>query len=298
MEAINNSGQTVIQTYVICNGAVQGSNLTLVDSDGVTRTTIFVSGSLGCGPSVQPNGPGSLLNASGQVIGTVQGSGLITGPNATGATLFDTVAGDLQPRTVYPTGVNTAGQVAGYELPTTGGYYRAFITDPNGANMREIGAVSSTVYMQYGYAINDSGQVVGIYDTTAGQQGIFITGPNGTNARPLGAPGTTNNRPCAMNNAGQVVGQSDSGAFVTGPNGSGVTYLPSIADQCGGYNISINNAGQIAGISSVNYGHVVLLSPVTPTNSSSDGGDVPTLPQWAAILLGLLLIGSAALRRV
>jgi probable HAF family extracellular repeat protein len=60
----------------------------------------------------------------------------------------------------YATGINNAGQVAGYS-DTAAGDQHAFITGPNGVGMTDLGSLGGGYSQAFG--INDAGQVVGFF---------------------------------------------------------------------------------------------------------------------------------------
>ena len=169
----------------------------------------------------------------------------------------------------YAAGINDAGQVAGgtqkffdlgygFQL-----YDTAFITGPNGAGMREIGAA----FPSRAHAINSSGQVVGVVDAPprAPSSGTgFITGPDGRGGTALDIIYPDNNDfpstafPSGINDAGQVVGSIYNGgtgefehAFITGLNGVGtieLNFMPGTVDDPSVINpTDINNTGEVVG---------------------------------------------------
>ena len=111
----------------------------------------------------------------------------------------------------------------------------------------------------YASALNDAGQVTGSLYTTAGRR-AFITGPDGMGIREIANFPEPSNYVIrsgdAINNAGQVAGQSsmDFGFpgpfFVTGPNGTDpkpVSEEPGVVQGRGDVINDINDAGQVVG---------------------------------------------------
>ncbi len=116
--------------------------------------------------------------------------------------------------------------------------------------------ISNSVGGQYGNVVdlNDSGQVIGVFEDSDRYAHPFITGPNGVGITKLDTLGRENFAPMGINNSGQVVSmmyEADYGsphAVLTGPNGVGATDLGSL----GGHYYAwarggINDSGQLAG---------------------------------------------------
>jgi probable HAF family extracellular repeat protein len=109
----------------------------------------------------------------------------------------------------------------------------------------------------------------------------FITGPDGVGITKLDTLGGDSSFARGVNNAGQVVGNSNtpgggaSHAFITGTNGKGMTDLNSLVDLPGGViltdAVDINTVGQVIAI-----------------------GVIPEPETYAMFLAGLGLIGFMA----
>lgn len=116
--------------------------------------------------------------------------------------------------------------------------------------------IGNSVGGQYGQVVdlNDSGQVIGVFEDSDRYTHPFITGPNGVGITELETFGRDNFTPGGINNSGQVVSrmyEADYGSphtVLTGPNGVGATDLGSL----GGHYYAwarggINDSGQLAG---------------------------------------------------
>jgi probable HAF family extracellular repeat protein len=140
------------------------------------------------------------------------------------------------------TGMNASGQFSGYVTGASGFPRAVRYTSQTG--WEYVAGVSSFYSMAMG--INDSGQLVGTqHDGVAFRAFRWVPGAGSTLIAPL--PGGTMTFGSAIDNAGTVVGQSDSADGVRGFRAAGQTpvALPSIgafATACG-----INAAGQIVG---------------------------------------------------
>jgi probable HAF family extracellular repeat protein len=197
--------------------------------------------------------PAYAINDTGQVVGSARFSGgvhaYITGPDAEGIRDLGILDGTGRYRAYsVANDINAAGQVVGYSSPASGRPLRAFITGPNGADMRDLGTLGGAFANADG--INAAGQVVGHSTTATGESRAFITGPNGVGMRDLGASPSIGSAAFAVNDRGLVVGNTFASetlffkAFITGPNGVGVREL-----MPGDHNSAddINNAGQVVG---------------------------------------------------
>jgi probable HAF family extracellular repeat protein len=95
----------------------------------------------------------------------------------------------------------------------------------------------------------------------------FITGPNGTGVRGLGTLGGESAIAYGINNAGQVVGRSDTAegvqhGFITGANGEGMSDLGTLGGDFSAA-FAIDAAGQVAGASTTaeNDTHAFITGP-------------------------------------
>lgn len=223
------------------------------------------------------------INASGQVAGTFgPGAGapstFVTGPNGVGRTV-------LQDPPSYVAGINDSGQVigGGGSIGGTNDMPYAFITGPNSAGMNSVDT-PDPMMRSWVTGINAAGQVVEYVGDHA-----FITGPNGVGTTDLGSLGGNASTPHAINDVGQVVGESalagqpawSPHAFITGPNGAGMTDLNSLVDLPAGVVLTsafaINNMGQVIASGSVSI--------------------VPEPESYALMLAGLVLMGVMVRRK-
>ena len=185
----------------------------------------------------------------------------------------------LQGPPSYVAGINNSGQVIGNV--DSMGKSGAFITGPNGAGMNSVDMPDAVMFNRV-TGINASGQVVEYARDRA-----YITGPNGVGTTDLGTLGGNTSTPYALNDTGQVVGESaitgqnwTLHAFITGPNGAGMTDLNSLVDLPAGVVLTsafaINNVGQVIAHASVSV--------------------VPEPESYALMLAGLALISVMARR--
>ena len=175
---------------------------------------------------------------------------------------------------------NDAGQVVGVASLAPADHH-AFVTGPDGADMRDLGTLGGRYSVAYG--ISEAGEVVGWAQPPNGQQ-AFITGPDGA-AISLGSLGGNWSEAYGVNDAGQAVGASrltvggPRYAFVTGADGVGMSNLNSLVDLPEGQVLTdafaINNAGQVVAVAST----------------------IPEPESYALLLAGLVLTGFMARRR-
>ena len=110
----------------------------------------------------------------------------------------------------FATGINDAGQVVGY-FETASGDSHAFITGPNGEDMKDLGTLGlgGPGSSSFATGINNAGQVVGYFEVPGGTH-AFVTGPNGENMADLNSlvtlpDGVFLKEAAGINNLGQVV---------------------------------------------------------------------------------------------
>jgi probable HAF family extracellular repeat protein len=175
-----------------------------------------------------------------------------------------------------PTGINNAGQVTGYAGIYNGsginiGSAAYLYSGGQLANLGNFGTDQSGNSTSYGTGINDAGQVVGssaIYDSSGNPRNYAAFVYSGGQLMSLGNLGTSPSRfgyslGFAINNAGQVVGQSEvndssgnyRGAAAFLYSGGSMTNLGTLRTDLGGSGFSVgeylNDAGQVAGYSQV-----------------------------------------------
>lgn len=120
----------------------------------------------------------------------------------------------------------------------------SWATDINDSGIM-VGEIKNNPFTPY-YDI--SGKVIGYGYSSLPPSHPFMTGENGVGIKILDIEG----RAEAINNTGQVIGKSSTGAvFMTGPNGEGLTYLDYARDA-----YDINNLGQIVGVTKTGHGFI------------------------------------------
>ncbi len=199
-------------------------------------------------------------------------------------------------------GINNSGEVVGWSGDSIG----SCCADNLQATLWSNGTVTD-LGPGVAQAINNSGTVVGITDSGATEW----EGSSVIDLEPLIPGSNQSNGAFAINDEGQVVGQSNSedqyGSHATIWNDGVITDLNTVLSSSGRgwllqYATGINDIGQIVGVGTVAggpiYGSAFLLTPC-PTCQVVD-----TLPSsvqepstWAMMLLGLAGLGYAGYRR-
>ena len=187
-----------------------------------------------------------------------------------GSTLIPLPAGNPAWFAAFGNGINNLGQVVGEG--TNGVVEQAFIGTTAGSVAIPL-PVGQWLRAQ-GYALNDSGQVVGVvFNTTGvGQEQAFIGTAVGSTTIPLPV-GWSSSLAYGINNSGEVVGSGSGGGFVwDATNGSRDLNRLAPAGWTITDAIAINNKGQIAGYgenSGTGYQGPVILTPTAcpPTDA-------------------------------
>ncbi len=204
------------------------------------------------------------VNNFGQAVGdsyTAAGEdhAFITGPNGVGMTDLGALGkGSMGYRFSEAFGINDAGQVTGYSTVSGSDVPHAFITEPNGLGMTDLGTLEGRA-ASIAKAVNATGQVTGSSDVGSFHtpERAFITGSNGVGMTDIGALGRFEHSwGNAINASGQVVGHStftpgeriptEVHAFITGPSGENMTDLRTLGGASSAA-YGINDAGQVVG---------------------------------------------------
>ena len=191
------------------------------------------------------------INNSGQVVGDYSTSsgthGFVTGAGGQGVT--DVVYPNANDTTL--TGINASGQTVGRTSN------QAITSGPNGAGWQTLN-IPSSMLLSTGRAINANGQVLGIASDMSSEMAFttFITGPNGQGYNQVGSLAGIPLEGAALNNHGDVVGQSysDTGvfAFFADASDGTVTNLGALGDGTFSQALAINDQGTIVGASTEN----------------------------------------------
>jgi probable HAF family extracellular repeat protein len=155
------------------------------------------------------NGAPTAINNANQAVGYYR-----TSFDTFSAYLYDPVTGTVSSPLMgldngnsFAYGLNNSGQITGVFQADAQGHNHAYLFDPNAAtpltDLGDPGSVGSSI----GYAINDSGEVVGASLFPDYSLHIILWPPNGAPINP-GSLGGGSGAPYHVNNFGQVVGYS------------------------------------------------------------------------------------------
>ena len=254
---INNAGQVVGYIGTAVTQATLWNGTTTTDLGSLAGTNS--SGATG-------------INNAGQVVGVSQNSSFVHATLWNGTTATDLgTNGGIESNA---TGINDARQVAGYVQLAGSNNLQATLW--NGTTATNL--VTPSGYNSLATGINNAGQVVGYVGATTSSQDVQAVVWNGTtatnltplsrNTGPLGLNGTNGgftSAAAAINNAGQVVGESQELVCCLGDPPSltapvnratlwnGTTPID-LGTLVGGFSSSasaINNAGQVVGESQI-----------------------------------------------
>jgi len=163
----------------------------------------FVSFDIADSPNTHPTG----INDNGEIVGTCAVStgrrSFLRKPNSE-PLLFD-YPGAFS--TTNATGINNKGDIVGF-------YYDASITGRRGSPAHGFLRHADGTFKSFDYpgtwhtfahAVNDAGQVVGVYEDDAGIAHGFLRNSDGSFV-PLEHPDGTSTAPYGINNRGEVVG--------------------------------------------------------------------------------------------
>jgi probable HAF family extracellular repeat protein len=210
----------VYTAFLWSNGAMQSLNVTGT-ANGINNTGQLVGDGF--------NGNHAFLRS---IDGSMQDLGTLSGGSSSSAN-----------------GINNAGKVVGIsDVDVSGSLQQhAFLWDGGMHDLGSLGGLSSA------RRINDAGQVVGYYIDTTGKSRAFIWDAT-DGMRQLVITGTSDSMANAINDNGQVVGNSNGGygAFFWSKATGGISLPFKSGRRITAYDI--NNAGQIVGFGSTGPG--------------------------------------------
>jgi len=195
---------------------------------------------------------GTLSGASGSYASGIANNGDIAGDSPALSTGFLYSGGSM-------TNLGTGGgfmQVSGVSNAGVVGYFNngtinhAFVY--NSGTMTDIGTLAGPTGASFGFAINDSGQAVGVSSLTCVCAGHAFLYASGTMTDLGTVTGYTNSQANAINNIGQVAGVIYNGSTTTGHaflySSGTMTDLGTLPGYSYTYATAINNNGVVVGV--------------------------------------------------
>lgn len=207
----------------------------------------FVSFDILDSPSTHPTG----INDNGDIVGNFSVSAgrrcFLRKPNSE-PMLFDYPGASF---TTNATGINNKGDIVGF-------YYDASITGRKGSPAHGFLRRADGIFESFDYpgtwhtfahAVNDTGQVVGVYEDDAGVAHGFLRNSDGSFV-PVEHPEGTSTAPFGINNQGEVVGywrgaRTGDRGFLRQSNGRFISIEPDPTTSA--YPRAINDNGTVVG---------------------------------------------------